>query len=198
MLAGIHLNRLVASAQLGYIKVAILGIDQLPSVALLNFINHINGVLFVVGEITMPTACLDIGTGTCPAGPFSAEVEHSTFVRSHSPTELLYSKIWQGTHVSGLTFSMAKLPDQPGEPQQPESFPFPRRTFSQKKIALRFFQGRSEFVVCNLVQRSLNLLWSCRREQVMVTPSLKLKRLLTAKQLARSKILPSTSHKNYW
>ena len=63
------------------------------SAALLNFITHTHGVLFVVGEITMPTACLDIGTGTGLAGPFSAEVEHSTFVRSRSQTELLYSKI---------------------------------------------------------------------------------------------------------
>ena len=98
----------------------------------------------------MPTACLDIGTGTGPAGPSSAEVKHSTFVQSRSQTELLYSKIWQGTHISGLTFSMDKLPDLPGEPHQPVSFPFQRGIFCQKKI-VTLFEGRSEFIVCNLV-----------------------------------------------
>ena len=51
-----------------------------------------------------------------------------------------------------LTFSMAKLPDLPGEPHQPVLFSFPKRTFGQK-IALKSFQskkqGRSEFVVYN-------------------------------------------------
>ena len=34
-----------------------------------------------------------------------------------------------------------KVPDLPGEPHQPVSFPFPKRMFGQKKIALRSFQS---------------------------------------------------------
>ena len=63
--------------------------------------------------------------GPAMAGPFSAEVETKfPLVWSHSQTEFRQSTYVSAHACIRLTFSMAKLPDLPGEPQQPVLFPF--------------------------------------------------------------------------
>ena len=50
-----------------------------------------------------------------------------------------------------------KVPDLPGKPHQPVSFLFPKRTFGQKKIALRSFQlcGISHGLGCNTTKKRM-------------------------------------------